>query len=88
MTNYREILRVQSLGLNKTEIVPASAAHATPLPLHCCVQAAAVCSGLCRTKCLTKISLKSCSPVHPGNRPTRCRITPTCTGKCKRAASR
>lgn len=87
MTNYREILRLQSLGLNKTEIaaslgcarntVATALLHASscglqwPLP----------------DEISEKISPKSCFPVRLGSRSTRCRITPTCTGKCKRAAS-
>ena len=79
MTNYREILRLHSLGLNKTEIAAS---------LHCArntVAATLAFSGRCRMKCPTGSWQIGFFQAPQGSRFARCRITPMCTGKCRKA---
>jgi len=63
MTNYREILRLHSLGLNKTEMRQAADALGTLWQQPYSGQQTAACNGRCRRKCRISSSQSVC--FHP-----------------------
>ena len=86
MTNYREILRLHSLGLNKTEI--ASSCQCARNTVAATLQHAANC-GL-QWPLSEEMSDKQLSErLFPTSRSlsTRCRTTSGCTVRCRRTAS-
>ena len=85
-TNYREILRLESLGLNKTDM--QHNVHAIRCQRRSQEQKPVACGGRCRKECLTKDLRKGCFPAHRGKWSTRCRTTPMFTVRCSDRALR
>ncbi len=85
MTNYREILRLHSLGLNKTEI--ASSCQCARNTVAATLQRAAncACNGHCRRKCRISSSQSVCFRPAPRSLSTRCRTTPMSTRELQRS---
>ncbi len=80
MTNYREILRLHSLGPNKTEI--AASLHCARNTVAATLQRASNC-GL-QWPLPTNSWQIFCFPALLGSRYTRCRTMPMCTRKCRK----
>lgn len=87
MTNYREILRLHSLGLNKTEIAASCQCARNTVAATLQGAANAQLQWPLPEEMLDKRSQRACSRPLPRSPFTRCRTTPMFTRSSSAAAS-
>ena len=92
MTNYKEILRLHSLGINNTRIAESCAcARSTVIAtLQRAAERELSWSKVKNVKLRTVVPKKlptSCTRPHYRESSTKCRTMSGCTVKCRRAAS-